>query len=187
MYLPPHFREDDLSVQHALIRAHPLGFLVTLGSTGLAANPVPFVLDPGAGAHGTLRCHVARANPVWKDFDAGHGALVIFSGIERYITPSWYATKRESGKVVPTWNYATVHAYGPLVVKDDRDWLARNVTELTARQEAPRAAPWAVSDAPAPFIEAQLRGIVGLEIPIARASSRASARKPAARRPNWPR
>jgi transcriptional regulator len=129
---------------------------------------VPFVLDASAGERGTLRCHVARGNPVWKDFDATHGALAIFSGLDRYITPSWYATKRESGKVVPTWNYAAVHVYGPLVVKDDRDWLSGHVAELTAQQERPREAPWAVSDAPAPFIEGQLRGIVGLEIPIAR-------------------
>src|SRR6476661_11007264 len=100
MYQPAHFREDDLSVQHALIRAHPLGWLVTLGSTGLTANAVPFVLDASGGKHGTLRCHVARANPVWKDFDAKVEALAIFQGIERYITPSWYATKQETGKVV---------------------------------------------------------------------------------------
>ncbi|MGE0564609.1 MAG: FMN-binding negative transcriptional regulator [Pseudolabrys sp.] len=168
MYQPPHFREDDLAVQHSLIRAHPLGFLVTLSPSGLVANAVPFVLDAGEGERGTLRCHVARANPVWKEFDARHEALVIFSGIERYITPSWYATKRDSGKVVPTWNYATVHAYGPLTVQDDRDWLARNVAELTAQQEGARAEPWQVSDAPDEFIAAQLRGIVGLEIPISR-------------------
>jgi transcriptional regulator len=168
MYQPPLFREDDLSVQHQLIRENPFGFLVTLASTGLTANPVPFVLHATAGERGALHCHVSRGNPVWKDFDAGHGALAIFSGINRYITPSWYATKRESGKVVPTWNYAAVHAYGPLVVKDDRDWLAAHVAELTAQQERPREAPWAVSDAPAPFVEGQLRGIVGIEIPIAR-------------------
>ncbi|MGE0063636.1 MAG: FMN-binding negative transcriptional regulator [Xanthobacteraceae bacterium] len=168
MYQPPLFREDDLAVQHELIRARPFGFLVTLASTGLTANPLPFVLDASAGERGTLRCHVARGNPLWKDFDATHGALVIFSGLDRYITPSWYATKRESGKVVPTWNYAAVHVYGPLIVKDDRDWLAGHVAELTAQQERPRQAPWAVSDAPAPFVEGQLRGIVGLEIPIVR-------------------
>lgn len=168
MYQPAHFREDDLAVQHALIRAHPLGFLVTLGASGLVANAIPFVLDAAASGHGTLRCHVARANPLWQDFDARHEALVIFSGIERYITPSWYATKQESGKVVPTWNYATVHAYGPLQVRDERDFVARNVAELTAQQESSREKPWAVSDAPDPFIEAQLRGIVGLAIPISR-------------------
>lgn len=168
MYLPAHFREDDLGVQHALIRAHPLGWLVTLGSGGLTANAIPFVLDSSAGERGTLRCHVARPNPVWKDFDVRHEALVIFSGLERYITPSWYATKRENGKVVPTWNYITVHAYGPLTVHDDAGWLARNVADLTAMQESTRAEPWAVSDAPDAFIAAQLRGIVGLEIPITR-------------------
>lgn len=168
MYQPPLFREDDLAIQHDLIRTHPFGALVTLASTGLVANSVPFVLDTAAGERGTLRCHVARGNPLWKDFDAAHGALVIFSGLDRYITPSWYATKRESGKVVPTWNYAAVHVYGPIVVKDDRDWLAGHVAELTAQQERARQEPWAVSDAPPPFVEGQLRGIVGLEIPIAR-------------------
>lgn len=168
MYQPLHFREDDLAVQHALIRAHPLGILVTLGAAGMVANAVPFVLDTANGGRGTLRCHVARANPVWKEFDARHEALVIFSGVERYITPSWYATKAETGKVVPTWNYAAVHAYGPLTVKDDRDWLARNVAELTAQQEGARAEPWRVTDAPDDFIAAQLRGIVGLEIPVSR-------------------
>ena len=168
MYQPVHFREDDRSIQHALIRAHPLGWLVTLGSTGLTANAVPFVLDAGGGKCGTLRCHVARANPVWKDFDVNVEALAIFQGIERYITPSWYVTKQETGKVVPTWNYVAVHAYGVLKVHDDRDWLARNVAELTGMQEQTRSKPWAVSDAPDEFIAAQLRGIVGLEIEITR-------------------
>ena len=168
MYQPAHFREDDLATQHALIRAHPLGWLVTLGSTGLNGNAVPFVLDSSAGKYGTLRCHVARPNPVWKDFDASQDALVIFSGIERYITPSWYATKRENGKVVPTWNYAAVHAYGPIQVHDDAEWLRRNVTDLTNMQEGRRAEPWLVTDAPDTYVAAQLRGIVGLEIPIGR-------------------
>ena len=182
MYQPAHFREDDLAVQHALIRAHPLGWLVTLGSAGLSANAVPFVLDGGAGKLGMLRCHVARPNPVWQDFDAKVEALVVFQGVERYITPSWYATKRETGKVVPTWNYATVHAYGTLKVHDDRDWLAKNVAELTAMQETAREAPWAVSDAPAEFIAAQLRGIVGLEIEINRLEGKwkVSQNRPAA-------
>lgn len=166
MYQPPHFREDDLAIQHALIRAHPLGVLVTLTPSGLVANHLPFVLDAESGERGTLKCHVARANPVWKDVDVTQDALVVFQGVERYITPSWYATKQDSGKVVPTWNYATVHAAGPIVVRDDRDWLADNVSALTAQHEATRSAPWAVSDAPPAFIEAQLRAIVGLEIPI---------------------
>jgi transcriptional regulator len=167
MYQPPAFREDRPEVLHALMRAHPLGLLVTIAANGLVANAIPFVLDT-TSERGTLKGHLARANPQWRDFDASHEALVIFQGPQRYITPSWYATKRETGKVVPTWNYATVHAYGPLVVRDDRDWLAQQIRELTAMQETPRDAPWAVSDAPADFIASQIKGIVGLEIPISR-------------------
>jgi transcriptional regulator len=168
MYQPPAFREDRLEVLHALMRAHPLGLLVTVGTRGLVANPIPFVLDAAVSERGTLKGHLARANPQWHDFDAAHEAMVIFQGPQHYITPSWYASKRETGKVVPTWNYAMVHAYGPLHVRDDRDWLAQQIAELTATQETPRAAPWAVSDAPADFIASQIKGIVGLEIPISR-------------------
>jgi transcriptional regulator len=168
MYQPPHFREDDLAIQHDLIRAHPLGMLVTLGRTGLVANPVPFVLDPAASPHGTLKAHLARANPQWRDYDPGQEALVIFQGVETYITPSLYASKRETGKVVPTWNYVVVQAYGPLRAIDDTDWLRQQIAALTDRHEAAQARPWSISDAPASFVEAQLKGIVGIEIPISR-------------------
>ncbi|MGE0211913.1 MAG: FMN-binding negative transcriptional regulator [Parvibaculaceae bacterium] len=168
MYQPQHHREDRLDVQHALIRAHPLGTLVTLGSGGLFATQVPMILDAGEGPHGTLHAHIARANPQWKDFDPSVEALVIFQGPERYITPSWYATKATTGKVVPTWNYATVHAYGLLRIIEDRAWLAAQIQALTQAHESQRPAPWSVTDAPEPFIEAQLRGIVGFEIPISR-------------------
>jgi len=168
MYQPPHFREDRLDIQHQLIRAHPLGLLVTVGGKGLTANPIPFSLDAAGSPHGTLRAHLSRANPQWQDFDAGHEALVIFQGVETYITPSWYETKRQTGKVVPTWNYAIVQAYGPLVIRDDPDWVRAQINELTFRHEAGRSAPWAVEDAPAAFIAAQLKGIVGIEIPISR-------------------
>src|SRR5688572_4412089 len=109
MYHPPHHREDRLDVQHALIGAHPLGALVTLGASGLTASHIPFLIDPAASPLGTLRAHVARANAQWRDFDPKAEALVIFQGPESYITPAWYETKRETGKVVPTWNYAVVH------------------------------------------------------------------------------
>ena len=168
MYLPPHFRVDDLGAQHGLIRAHPLGLLVSSGASGIVANPIPFVLDAEASAKGTLRCHVARANPQWRELQGAAECLVVFQGPDAYITPSWYATKRETGKVVPTWNYATVHAWGRPVVMDDADWLRRQITALTDQQESPRAAPWQVDDAPAPFIDAQVRGIIGIEIEIAR-------------------
>ncbi|KFG69803.1 FMN-binding negative transcriptional regulator [Microvirga sp. BSC39] len=168
MYQPPHFREDSREVQHALIRAHPLGLLVTLGSVGLVANPIPFVLDASASPQGTLRAHLSRANGQWQDFDPDLEALVVFQGPETYITPSWYAAKREHGKVVPTWNYAIVQAYGRMRVIDDSDWLLRQITAMTDVQEAGRPEPWNVGDAPAPFVAAQLKGIVGIEIEITR-------------------
>jgi transcriptional regulator len=168
MYQPPHFREDRLEVQHGFIRAHSLGMLVTMGGTGIVANPLPFVLDTDASPLGTLKAHLARANAQWRDFDPSQEALVIFQGVEAYVTPSWYASKRETGKVVPTWNYAVVQAYGRMRIVEDPAWLMRQIRELTNRQEASRPAPWAVDDAPADFISAQLKGIVGVEIEIVR-------------------
>lgn len=166
MYNPPLFREDRLEAQHGLIRDHPLGLLITHGPTGLLASPLPFLLDAGASRLGTLRGHLARANPHWRDFGDGD-ALVVFQGAESYVTPSWYETKRETGKVVPTWNYAMVQVHGRPRAVEDGEWLARQVAELTDRHEAERARPWAVADAPAPFVAGQLRGIVGVELEIA--------------------
>jgi transcriptional regulator len=168
MYQPPHFREDDLAVQHALIRAHPLGLLVTFGNAGLEANPIPFVLDASSSTLGTLKAHLSRANPQWRNFDLTQEALVVFQGPETYITPSWYAAKREHGKVVPTWNYAIVQARGRLTIRDDPDWLLQQITTMTDMHEAPRPEPWNVNDAPVPFVAAQLKGIVGIEIEITR-------------------
>lgn len=166
MYQPPQFREDRLTVQHDLIRAYPLGLLVTAGPGGLMANAVPFLLDAATGPYGTLRAHVARANSQWKELEAE--CLVVFQGAQDYVTPAWYATKRETGKVVPTWNYATVHVWGRPVVRDDVDWLRQQVADLTVEQERARPEPWAVDDAPAAFIAGQIKGIVGIEIPIDR-------------------
>lgn len=166
MYQPPHFREDRLEVQHALIKAHPLGLLVTNGSSGLIANPIPFAIDPAASTHGTLRAHLSRANPQWKDFDPAQEVLVVFQGVETYITPSWYEAKREHGKVVPTWNYAIVQAYGRMKTVDDPAWLLQQITAITDVQEASRAEPWSVADAPADFLAGQLKGIVGIEIEV---------------------
>lgn len=184
MYNPPHFEESRREVLHDLIVTHPLGALVTLTSAGLDANHIPFELAAGDGPHGTLRGHVARANRVWQDFTRDVEVLVIFSGPSSYITPSWYETKRETGKVVPTYNYCTVHAHGPLRVHDDREWLRAMVTRLTQRHESARAAPWAVGDAPADFIDKQLAAIVGIEIPITRLAGKwkVSQNRPAADR-----
>ena len=168
MYQPAHFREDRLDVQHQFIENNPLGHLVSSGATGLIANPLPFFLMPAASPLGTLRGHLARANPQWQELDSRQEALVIFQGVNCYITPSWYETKQETGKVVPTWNYVAVHVYGKPRVIEDPDWIAAQVTELTRRQEAARTEPWAVSDAPKRFIDAQIKAIVGIEIPIDR-------------------
>jgi transcriptional regulator len=167
MYQPPHFRDDTRTAQHGLIRAYPLGLLVTGGPEGLMANPVPFLLDE-AGSQGTLRAHLARANPQWQALAEAAECLVVFQGPQGYVTPAWYASKREHGRVVPTWNYATVHVWGRPRVIEDTGWLRRQIADLTNLREAPRAAPWAVDDAPAPFVAAQLRAIVGIEIPITR-------------------
>ncbi|MDJ1158127.1 FMN-binding negative transcriptional regulator [Chelatococcus sp. SYSU_G07232] len=184
MYQPPAFREDRIEVQHELMRRHPLALLVTLGSGGLVANPVPFVLDAAAGEKGVLRAHLARANRQWRDADPAVEVLAIFSGAEHYITPSWYETKRATGKVVPTWNYVIVQAYGRLVATEDAAWLRRQIAALTAAQEAGRQEPWAIEDAPEDFVAAQLKGIVGIELTITRieAKWKASQNRPAADR-----
>jgi transcriptional regulator len=169
MYTPAHFEEKRPEILHGLIAAHPLGLLITLGQGGLDAIPIPFEVSSEPSPFGTLRAHVARANPVWQDYSREVDALVVFQGPQVYITPSWYvATKPETGKVVPTWNYCVVHARGPLRVIDDRAWLRGLVERLTRRFEGGRAAPWSVTDAPADFIEKQLAAIVGIEIPIAK-------------------
>lgn len=169
MYQPTHFREDRLEVQHGLIQAHPLGLLITAGTGGgLMANPIPFTLAPSASERGTLQAHLARANPQVGELAAVSDCLIVFQGPQAYVTPSWYATKRETGKVVPTWNYATVHAWGRPRLIEDSHWLWHQLHELTQQQEQARSAPWRVSDAPPSFVTAQLKGIVGLEIDIDR-------------------
>jgi transcriptional regulator len=168
MYDVAHFREERVEVLHALIRAHPLATLVVNSADGLNANHIPLLIDPEPAPYGILRGHVARGNPLWKAFDKASDALAVFQGPQGYVTPSWYPSKLEHGKVVPTWNYAVVHAHGPLVVYDDVAWLRDLVTRLTASQEADRPTPWAVNDAPADYLDGMLRGIVGIEIPIQR-------------------
>ncbi len=168
MYQPPHFREDRLEVQHALIRSQPLGLLVTAGPGGLQANHIPFLVDTDGSPHGTLRAHLARGNPQLAELAAVDECLIAFQGPQTYISPSLYPTKHEHGKAVPTWNYITVHAWGRPQVIDDVAWLRRQVDDLTAHNEAARPAPWTVSDAPESYVAAQLKGIAGIEIPIAR-------------------
>ena len=167
MYVPPAFREEDSAALHATIRAARLANLVTATAEGLMATPLPLYLDAGEGDRGVLYGHVARANPQWKAAPLGE-AMATFMGPDAYVTPSWYATKRERGKVVPTWNYVAVHAYGSVEFFEDPGRLLEVVTRLTERQEQGRAEPWAVSDAPEAFVRAQLRGIVGVRMPITR-------------------
>jgi len=168
MYVPKHFAEERSEVLHAAIARTGLATLVTLGPDGLIATHLPLLLDVTAGPLGTLYGHVARGNPQWRDFNPTVDALAIFLGPEAYVSPSWYATKRENARVVPTWNYLTVHAYGSLRTFDDADRLRAHVTRLTDRQEAPRDDRWRVSDAPGDFVDGMLKGIVGLELPITR-------------------
>ena len=168
MYLPKHFEETRVEVLHALVRAHPLAALVTLSAGGLEANHIPFEIDPDPAPFGTLRGHVARANPVWRELSRGADALAIFQGPATYVSPSWYPTKQEGGKVVPTWNYAVVHAYGPLRAVDDPAWLRAFVERLTNRHESGRTAPWHVTDAPADYVDKMVTAIVGIELPVTR-------------------
>lgn len=184
MYLPNHFEETRIDVLHDLVRRHPLASLVTLGSQGLNANHLPFELDAAPAPFGTLRGHVARANPVWRDHSRETEVLVIFHGPQVYISPSWYETKKQTGEVVPTYNYAVVHAYGRLQIVEDRNWLRGLVTRLTERFESARPAPWQVSDAPQDFIDKQLGAIVGIEIAISKLFGKwkASQNRPAADR-----
>ena len=167
MYVPPAFKDDDLDSIRATIRAARLANLVTATADGPIATPLPLFLDETEGERGVLYGHVAKANPQWRSAPIGE-ALAIFMGPEAYVTPSWYATKQETGKVVPTWNYIAVHAYGPVEFFQEPERLLEVVTRLTNRQEQSRAEPWAVSDAPSDFVAAQLRAIVGMRIPVTR-------------------
>lgn len=166
MYQPPNFNEDSAVAMQGLIRAFPLGLLITGVDGALTANPIPFILDIEAGDQGVLRCHVARANTQWKEIGEGCDALIVFQGAQHYVHPGWYETKRETGKVVPTWNYAMVQVKGRARVMDDAAWIARQVRDLTEMMEGAYPKPWSVDDAPAPYIDAQIRGIVGIEIAI---------------------
>lgn len=172
MYIPKHFEQPRVEVMHELMRARPLATLITLTSGGLDANHIPLHLSDAPAPFGTLRGHVARANPVWRDLAKEVEVLAIFHGPNTYITPSWYATKKETGKVAPTWNFAVVHAHGALRVSDDADWVRAHLDALTDYHEASFPKPWAVSDAPHEFTEKLIESIVGIEIVITRLSGK---------------
>ncbi|MBB5687964.1 FMN-binding negative transcriptional regulator [Roseomonas alkaliterrae] len=168
MYTPPAFREDRPEVLRAIMRAARLALLVSAAPDGGApeATHLPLLLDEAEGPHGTLYGHLAKANPQWKGLAAAGVARAVFPGPEAYVSPSLYAAKREHGRVVPTWNYVAVHAIGPVEVFEDPARLHAVVARLTDRHESARAEPWAVTDAPAPFVAGQLKGIVGIALRI---------------------
>lgn len=168
MYVPRIHEENRLDVLHSLIAAHPLGAWVEAGEAELLVNHVPFVLDPSRGKYGTLMGHVARANPVWKAARASVAGVVTFRGPQTYVTPSWYPSKHQHGKAVPTWNYAVVVAHGRPRFIEERDWLYAHLRELTETHEQSQALPWSLDDAPPDFTETLVTAIVGVEIPIER-------------------
>ena len=167
MYRPPVFREDSVDTMRALIRDNPFAMLVVSGTAGLEAAHIPLVLVEG-GDLGLLQGHVARPNPIWEIFDPNVETLAIFQGADHYVTPSWYPSKEEHGKVVPTWNYDAVHAYGTMRAVQDADWLLAHLNAVTDHMEADRESPWSVSDAPEDYIGKMMGGLVGLEITISR-------------------
>jgi len=168
MYTPKAFEVTDLSVMHAAIKQSELATLVTMTTGGLVATHLPLMLDETRGEYGTLTGHVSRANLQWRETDPEAEGLIIFLGLDTYVSPNWYPAKQETGRVVPTWNYAAIHAYGHPTFFEDTEKLRGVVTELTRRHEASFPAPWQVSDAPAVYIDSQLKAIVGFEFPILR-------------------
>lgn len=168
MYQPASFREDDLEAQIALVRANPLGMLISHGEQGLAADPLPFLIDVDERGDLCLQAHLSRANGHWRRLQGGLECLVVFQGLQGYISPGWYESKRQTGKVVPTWDYSVVQLYGVPTVTEDAGWLRRQLDGLTALQEGRQPEPWRIDDAPANFIAAQIRGIVGIEIAVTR-------------------
>lgn len=184
MYTPPHFEETRVDLLEDLIRAGGFGTLVTGGPDAPEADHLPFILIPEAGGCGTLQCHVAQGNPVWRRVDAGGRVLVIFLGPDAYVSPNWYPGKAATGQSVPTWNYVAVHAWGTVRVVQDRHWLRAHLEALTRRYESGREPEWRLTDAPADYIERMIGGVVGLEIRISRllGKHKLSQNRPAADR-----
>lgn len=168
VYLPPFNDQPDRDLIHSCIFEHPLGLLITTGADGLAANPIPFVLQVDADGRETLIGHVARNNDVWRSGQAEGESLVVFQASDAYISPNWYPSKADTHRTVPTWNYVTVHAYGPLIVHDDERWIRGAVGRLTKKMESGQPVPWKMADAPPDFMAAMLGNIVGIELPVTR-------------------
>lgn len=167
MYIPKHFEQSNPQALQDLIRSAPLASLVTLGTQGLNANPIPLYFQAN-NSLGLLQGHVARANPIWRDYDVQVEALAIFHGSDAYISPNWYPSKAEHHKEVPTWNYIVLNVYGHLRVQDDPVWLRGFLEKLTAQQEANFAKPWQLTDAPEDYLQKMLKAIVGIELEITR-------------------
>ncbi len=168
VYLPDHFAELDREALRRLIVGQPLATLATVGPDGIAANHIPMLLDSNRGEFGTLIGHVARNNDLWRDGYHEGESLAVFGAAEAYISPNWYASKAETHEVVPTWNYAVVHAYGRLIIHDDENWIRGVVGRLTKTMESSQPVPWKMADAPADYIRGMLGNIVGIEIPVSR-------------------
>lgn len=172
MYIPKYHAFTDEPALHTHIANHPLGTWVCLADGSLVANHIPLLLDRAHGPHGRLIGHVSRANPVWRQLSGGAASVVTFMGPQAYITPAWYPGKSEHGKVVPTWNYVTVHVHGTARAVEEPNWMLDMLTRLTDAQEAPNPAPWKVTDAPSDYVQRMLRAIVGIEITIERLEGR---------------
>ena len=166
MYLPPAFALTDPQALHRILREYPLGTLVTQGPQGLDADHIPFEFDPDTGPLGTLRAHVARANPVWQQVSSGSPVLVVFRGEQAYVSPNWYPSKHEAHRQVPTWNYEVVHAHGTFTAHDDERYLRGLVARLTRHHEVSEPKPWKMSDAPADYLVQMMTQIVGIEVAI---------------------
>jgi transcriptional regulator len=166
MYLPTHFAETRPEELSRIIREHPLGALVTHGASGLDADHLPFEFDPDVGTHGLLSAHLARANPLWQRYPTGTPVMVIFGGAQAYISPSWYPSKHEAHRQVPTWNYEVVHAHGVLTVQDDERFARGIIARLTRRHEAAETKPWKMGDSAPEYVDSMVRNIVGIEIAL---------------------
>lgn len=184
MYVPGHFRQDDTETLLGYIRQYGFGLLIVADEQGIEANHVPFHLSESANSLGVLQCHLARGNPVWQRLAQGAKSLVVFQGPDAYVSPSWYPSKAEHGRVVPTWNYLAVHAEGHVRVIEDADWLGRHLRALTGQHEAGREQPWAFEDAPRDYTDRLVGGIVGIEMRIDRLTGKlkASQNQPEANR-----
>lgn len=185
MYLPTRYQIDEAEPIHALIKAHPLATLISRVDDDMEANHLPMMFVPTPGPHGVLQCHVARSNPLWNTLATSPRVLIVFTGVDGYMSPNWYATKAVHGKVVPTWNYEAVHVQGVAKIRDDETWLRGFLDSITAQHEATQHRAWKLSDAPEDFIHSMMKAIVGIEVTISSMQGKAklSQNQPSANLP----